>query len=99
MATGPASDTAPVHVPRGGGVVPARFAPVVFGFLLSGLMTTVVSGVATLRNVGLTDDFAARWFTAFGTGWPIAFPTVLLVAPIVRRLVGRLVASPAAGGR
>ena len=32
--------------------VPARFAPVLFGFILSGLMSLIVSGVASWRNTG-----------------------------------------------
>jgi hypothetical protein len=38
-------------------MIPARFAPVVFGFILSGLMSCIVSAIATLRAVGLPPDF------------------------------------------
>lgn len=34
--------------------MPARFAPVLFGFILSGLMSLLVSGIATFRNAGLS---------------------------------------------
>lgn len=34
-----------------------RFAPIVFGFVLSGLMSLIVSGIATVRAVGLPPDF------------------------------------------
>lgn len=71
-----------------------RFAPILFGFLLSGLMSLVVSGIATLRAVGLIDGFTALWMSAWISSWLVAFPTVLVVAPLVRRIVGRLVRQP-----
>jgi hypothetical protein len=74
--------------------VPARFTNAAFGLLLSGLMTSIVSAVATIRNVGLDDATVGKWFNAFSASWPITFPTVLIVAPIVRRIVGRLTRLP-----
>lgn len=71
--------------------LPHRAQPYVFGFLLSGLMSLLVSGVATARSVGLPPDFMALWMSAWLTSWAIAFPAVLVVAPITRRLVARLV--------
>ena len=70
-------------------MIPPRFAPVVFGLLLSGLMSLVVSGVATVRAVGLIDGVFGLWMSAWASSWLIAFPTVLIVAPNVRRLVER----------
>jgi hypothetical protein len=76
--------------------MPARFAPVVFGFILSGLMSLLVSGIATFRNAGLVDGFLGIWISAWLPSWLIAFPVVLVVAPVARRLVGFLVKAPAA---
>ncbi len=45
---------------------PARFAPVLFGLILSGLMSCMVSGIATLRAVGLAGGFAVQWMTSWG---------------------------------
>ncbi len=72
-----------------------RFAPVLFGFVLSALMSLIVSGIATLRNAGLVDEFVTLWLGAWLPSWFVAFPTVLVVAPLARRLVGALVKSPA----
>ena len=77
--------------------MPARFAPVLFGFVLSGLMSFVVSGIATFRNAGLVDGFLSLWIGAWLPSWLIAFPVVLVVAPLARRHVGLLVKAPAAG--
>jgi hypothetical protein len=79
--------------------MPARFAPALFGFILSGLMSFVVSGVATARNAGLVDGVFGLWINAWLLSWLIAFPVVLVIAPITRRLVGMIVKSPAAPAR
>lgn len=76
-------------------MIPARFAPIVFGFILSGLMSCIVSGIATLRALGVTPDFLSNWMTSWSYSWMVAFPVVLVVAPVTRRLVARLVRAEA----
>lgn len=73
-------------------MIPARFAPVVFGFILSCLMSGIVSGIATFRVLDTGAPFVTPWITSWFYSWAIAFPTVLFVAPITRRLVAKLVA-------
>ena len=68
--------------------IPTRFAPIVFGALLSAIMVTIVSAFVLLSTRGLQPDFASQWLKSCLTTWPIAFPTVTLVAPWVRRVVG-----------
>lgn len=75
--------------------MPPRFAPFLFGFVLSALMSFIVSGIATFRIAGLVDGFLSLWLNAWLPSWIIAFPTVLIVAPMARRLVGMLVKAPA----
>lgn len=70
--------------------MPARFAPILFGLLLSGFMSLIVSGVSTVRVLGMADGVLGAWMANWASSWAIAFPTVLLVAPIVRRMVARL---------
>ncbi|WP_293576102.1 DUF2798 domain-containing protein [Phaeobacter sp.] len=72
-------------------MLPARFAPVLFGLILSGIMSCIVTGVATLKTVGFSRDFVASWMSSWSFSWPVAFAVVLFVAPAVRRLVARLV--------
>ena len=45
-------------------MIPAEFAPLLFSFCLSIIMSCVVSGVATLNAAGLADGFAALWLAA-----------------------------------
>ena len=71
-------------------MIPAKFAPLLFSFCLSIIMSCVVSGLATLNAAGLDDGFAALWLAAWYKSWIVAFPTILVVAPLTRRLVARL---------
>lgn len=72
-------------------MIPAKFAPILFGLILSGLMSCMVSGIATLRAAGLGEGVFGLWMGAWMASWVIAFPAVLLVAPLTRRLVAKLV--------
>ncbi len=71
--------------------MPVRYAPVLFSFILSALMSLVVSGIATLRNAGLVEGFFSLWIGAWLVSWLIAFPVVMIVAPLARRIVNNLV--------
>lgn len=71
---------------------PKKYAPILFGLILSGLMSLLVSGIATFRAVGLAPNLAGLWASSWLTAWCFAFPAVLLVAPIAHKAVGRLVA-------
>lgn len=70
---------------------PSRFAPALFGLILSGLMSLLVSGIATLRATGWSSSFPVLWVGGWLSAWLIAFPVVLVVAPFTRRMVQRLV--------
>ncbi|SDJ86354.1 Protein of unknown function [Bradyrhizobium sp. Rc2d] len=79
--------------------LPARYAPIVMPFVLSILMTAVVSVISTLRSLGATPAFLATWPGAWGLSWLVAFPTLLVVLPLVRRIVACLVAAPPQPGQ
>jgi len=70
---------------------PQKFAPALFGLILSGLMSLLVSGIATYRAAGFGDHYVALWTSAWLTAWLVAFPVVLAVAPLARRAVSLLV--------
>lgn len=72
-------------------MLPKQFAPALFGLMLSGLMSLLVSGISTYRAVGFGDSFAGLWVGAWLTAWLVAFPVVLVVAPLARRTVAALV--------
>ena len=72
--------------------IPARFAPVLFSALLSAIMVAIVSGFVLLTTQGLHASLVDQWLASCLKTWPVAFPTVAIVAPVVRRLVGRMTA-------
>jgi hypothetical protein len=72
-------------------MISPKFAPVVFGFVLSALMSLIVSGIATARTAGFVNDLPSLWLGAWLMSWLVAFPVVLIVAPMARRVVQSLV--------
>lgn len=72
-------------------MIPARYSHIAFGLVLSGMMSLLVSGISTLKAIGPVDGFVAIWLGNWVAGWAVAFPTVIVVAPIARKIVQRLV--------
>ena len=72
--------------------ISVRFAPIVFGALLSSIMVAVVSGFVLATTRGIDAGFIAQWLKSCLITWPIAFPTVTLVAPWLRRMVSQMTA-------
>jgi hypothetical protein len=71
----------------------ARFAPLLFGALLSVIMVSIVSAFVLAMSQGLTPGFAAQWLRSCATTWPVAFAAVTIVAPWARKVVGRVTAA------
>ncbi len=72
--------------------VPKRFEQVAFGFLLSALMSFMVSGISNAIGHGVLEPgFFVLWMKSWLTAWAFAFPVVLVVAPLVRKLVSAIV--------
>ena len=74
--------------------LPARFAPIVMPFLLSLLMTCLVSFIATVRSTGFTAEGLRLWPGSWALSWLVAFPITLVVLPLVRRMTAALVDMP-----
>jgi hypothetical protein len=70
--------------------IPARFAPILFSALLSAIMVCIVSAFVLAISQGIHAGLIAQWTKSCVTTWPIAFPTVAIVAPWVRRIVGKV---------
>ena len=72
--------------------IPVRYSPILFGALLSAIMVAIVSAFVLAINQGLQVGFVAQWARSCLTTWPVAFLSVTLIAPWVRRVVGRMTA-------
>jgi hypothetical protein len=55
-------------------------------------MVAVVSAVVLVQNQGVTPEFISLWLKSFMTTWPVAFLSVLVVAPMARRFVNKITA-------
>jgi len=71
--------------------LPARYAAIVMPLFLSILMSCIVAGIATLKSVGPSPGFLGQWMGAWGVSWLVAFPSLLVLLPVVRRLVAAVV--------
>ena len=71
--------------------LPARYLPVALPLVLSGIMSFLVTGVATLKGFGFVQGFTKLWFGAWAVSWPVAFPTAVFALPIARKIVGLFV--------
>jgi len=74
--------------------IPARYTYLVMPLLLSFLMTFLVSLISTLRSLGLVDGLFRIWMGAWLLSWMVAFPALLLVQPLVRRIMSVIVEKP-----
>jgi hypothetical protein len=74
--------------------LPARYATIVAPFFLSIMMTFIVSFISTWRSIGWSDALLTTWLGSWGMSWVVAFPTMLLVLPVVKRLTAKLVQTP-----
>lgn len=72
--------------------IPVRYSPIVFGALLSAIMVAIVSAFVLVTSQGLHPGLPLQWLKSCLTTWPVAFPTVAVVAPWVRKVVGRVTA-------
>ena len=71
--------------------LPRRYRSVLNSVALSMCMSAVVSGIVTMKTVGISLEMPAAWLAAWQVSCAIAVPARFLVAPLVSRLVGTLV--------
>jgi hypothetical protein len=72
-------------------VLPASWHLPITALVLTGLMTALISGVATRRALGAAPDWPHVWASAWAWSWLIAFPAALLLIPLARRVAAYLV--------
>ncbi len=72
-------------------MIPQKYAAYVFSFFMSLLMSCIMSFVICVFNVGLVDGIVLIWLKAWGFAFAVAFPTIIAVSPIVRKLVSAVV--------
>jgi hypothetical protein len=69
----------------------ARHGAWVLPLLLTVVMTCLVSFISTLKSIGWVPGLLRVWLEAWAWSWVVAFPAVLVVLPLVRRLTDAIV--------
>jgi len=79
----------------------AKLAPgynrIALPLVLSMLMTFVVSAISTVNAIGLVAGWPLLWLKGWVLSWAVAFPVMVMVLPIARRMVSRFVEPPRVG--
>ena len=73
---------------------PQKKFHLVFSFVMGLLMISIMTFVITATNVGFGSDFLARWGRAFSIAYVVGVPVIFILAPIARRITGRLLGMP-----
>lgn len=71
--------------------LPAKYATWIMPLLLSGLMSGTISMMNLWKNIGWFDGFFTQWLGIWLFSWMIAFPTVMIFLPLVRRFTALVV--------
>ena len=74
--------------------LPNRYTRHLLPIILTMFMTFIVSGIATLRGVGVVPGVLGIWMEAWGLSWLVAYPAMLFMLPFSRKIVAILVEPP-----
>ena len=68
-----------------------KFRPYLYGFFMSLSMSGIMSLVVSLHNLGWSEHIISIWLSAWRFSFMVAFPTVLILTPVVRNLVHQII--------
>ena len=72
-------------------MVDKKYQNILFAFFMALFMSCIMSIVICLHNFGFVENILFIWLKSWGFAFVVAFPTVSVVAPIVRKIVGKIV--------
>lgn len=76
-------------------MAPQKKFHLVFSLVMGLLMISLMTFVITAVNIGFPTDFLAYWGKAFAVAYVVGVPVIFFVAPIARKLTGKLLGMPA----
>ncbi|WP_281249081.1 DUF2798 domain-containing protein [Wohlfahrtiimonas larvae] len=65
--------------------LPPKAMHLLVPFFLSFSMSCIVSCISVLRSVGFANFHVNTWAASWMISWAIAFPSVLILLPLVRK--------------
>ena len=69
---------------------PQKKFHLVFSVVMGSTMFLVMTFVITFANVGWSENFSQLWMKAYGIAFVVGVPLIFFVAPVARKLTGRL---------
>ncbi len=67
-----------------------KYHRIVFAFFMGLLMSCLMSLVISVHNVGWVPNIISVWLSAWAFAFSIAFPAIIFIAPIVNKLVSKV---------
>jgi Protein of unknown function (DUF2798) len=67
-----------------------KYQKLAFAFLLSGQMSLIITLINVIKNLGFSISNIIVGFQAWPVSWMIAFPVVLIIAPITQKLLNKI---------
>jgi hypothetical protein len=65
-----------------------------FSLIMGAMMISIMTFVITMVNVGFSPDFFVRWMRAFVVAYAVGVPVIFFLAPVARKITGRLLGMP-----
>lgn len=69
---------------------PQKKFHLVFSLIMGAMMIFLMTLVITFVNVGLIENFFHLWMKAFGIAYVVGVPVIFFLAPVARKLTGRV---------
>jgi hypothetical protein len=74
---------------------PQKKFHLVFSIVMAAIMVFIMTFIITLTNVGWLDGFVHLWLRAFTIAYAVAVPIIFFLAPVARKLTGKILGMPA----
>lgn len=68
-----------------------KYEFVLFAFVMAAFMAGFMSFIVTLINIGFVDGIIWFWLEAYWKAFLVAFPTIFVVVPQVKKVVALLI--------
>jgi hypothetical protein len=67
-----------------------RFAPLINAVLMAIILPFFMTLVVSVVNIGFTDRLFGAWMRTWAIASVAAFPLILIFAPLIKKVVGRI---------
>jgi len=74
-------------------MISAKYQKIAFSLIMALFMSGIMSFVISVFNVGLIENIFTIWIKAWSFAFIVAFPTIMLISPIVQKIVSRLIST------